>query len=47
MGDEQYRLGDVVHHSLDQTRLVIVDQRHDVPARNVGVVGDDEALRQR
>ena len=41
--EEQYRLGDVVDLVLGQARLIVVDQRDDVLAGDVAVVGDGES----
>ena len=37
------RLGDVTDDALRQARLIVVDQRDDVPARNVAMVDDRES----
>jgi hypothetical protein len=43
--EQQDRLGDVSDLALDQARLVVVDQRDDVPAGDVAPVADDEPGR--
>jgi hypothetical protein len=46
MGDQRDRFLAVVHHLVREVRLIVGDQRHDVPAGNVGG-GDNDAPRPR
>jgi hypothetical protein len=45
--DQQDGFGDVPHVALGEARLVVVDQRDDVAAGNVAMVGDDEPFAGR
>ncbi len=41
--EQQDRLGDVPDRPLGQTRLIVFDQRDDIPAGNVAMIDDGEA----
>ena len=43
MREQQDRLRDMTDRPLGQTRLVIVDERDDVSARDVAVIDDGES----
>ena len=45
MRQEQHGLGDVLDCALSKKRLVVPDQRDHVAARDVAMVGDEEARR--
>ena len=43
VSQQQDRLGDMADRARRQTGLIVVDQRDDVPARDVAVIDDGEA----